>query len=167
MEPASNDEVGTWQDPRDPTAAAATTTASDLASDTTDPPDATYTRTTHTVTSTMPNGRKNLAGPKDLTSERQSSSSSELETSRVKISSAFSLLSARFSSPVLAAVPTSSTGRLGFALEPRLTTASRATRSDAAREAPAVSDSSASLSHWSTPAGSAAMSLRSRCCASE
>ena len=164
MELASNDEVGTWQDPRDPTAAAATTTASDLASDTTEPPDTTYTRTTHTVTTTMPNGRKNLAGPKDLTSERQSSST-ELETSRVKIS-AFSPLSARFSPPVLVQVPTSSTGRLGFALEPRLTTASRATRSDAAREAPAVSDSSASLSHWSTPAGSA-WSLRSRCCASE
>ena len=32
----------------------------------------------------MPSGRKNLAGPKDLTSERQSSSSTELETSRVK-----------------------------------------------------------------------------------
>ena len=165
MEPASTEEVGTWQDPRDPDAAAATTTASDLASDTTDPPDTTHARTTHTATSTMPSGRKNLAGPKDLTSERQSSSSTELETSRVKIS-AFSPLSARFSPPVLVQVPTSSTGRLGFALEPRLTTASRATRSDAAREAPAVSDSSASLSHWSTPAGSA-MSLRSRCCASE
>ena len=101
------------------------------------------------ATATHAAGRKNLAGPRDLTSARQSSRGAGAESSREKIPPGASL-SARFSP---ASLRSSSPGRRAFAVEPRLTAASRATRSDAAREAPAVRDSSASLSHWSTPEG--------------
>ena len=110
-------------------------------------PRATHARMTIAATAAMAAGRKNLvAGPRDRTSARQSSSrGAGAEISREKIPPGASV-SARFSPAILGS---SSPGRRAFAVEPRLTAASRATRSDAAREAPAVRDSSASLSHWS------------------